>query len=378
MKRIAILGSTGSIGQNTLKVARNLGEEVQVVAIAAKSNIDLLEQQAQEFQPDIIAVFDEDKALQLAKKLPKTEVVAGIEGLEAVASHPNVDFVVSAITGTIGLAPTLAAIHAKKDVGLANKEALVSGGALVMSLVQEKGVNLVPIDSEHSAIFQCLNGEKNENVHRLILTSSGGPFRNYTSKQLSNVTIDQALSHPTWKMGPKITIDSSTLMNKGLEVIEAHWLFDMPIEKIDVVVHPQSIIHSMVEFVDGSMLAQMSAPSMIVPIQYAITYPDRKPGLLKPFDFVKNGTLQFFQPDFGKFRCLQLAYDAVKQGGTLACYMNAANEVLVHRFLDRQISWLDIADKLETLMSKHPSQKVDSLEIVLETDRLARKEAAAV
>ena len=356
-------------------MARHLGEEIQVVALAAKSSVDLLEEQAKAFNPKLIAVFDPDKAQQLKHKLPQTEIVAGMEGLEAVASHPEADFVVSAITGTLGLAPTLAAIRSGKDVGLANKEALVSGGALVMSLAKEKGINLLPIDSEHSAIFQCLHGEDKKAVHRLILTSSGGPFRNYSSDQLQTVTVDQALAHPTWKMGPKVTIDSSTLMNKGLEVIEAHWLFDMPTEKIDVVVHPQSIIHSMVEYIDRSMLAQMGVPNMIVPIQYAITYPERKTGILEPFDFVKNGTLQFFQPDLKKFRCLQLAFDAVKQGGTLPCYMNAANEVLVNRFLEKQISWFEIATKLEDLMTKHPHQNVDSLEMVLKIDKQARKEA---
>ena len=376
MKKIALLGSTGSIGQNTLEVARHLGEEFQIVALAAKSNIDLLERQAKEFRPKIIGIYDKEPARELKKRLPTVEIVAGMEGLEAVASYGEANFVVSAITGTLGLAPTLAAIRAGKDLGLANKEALVSGGALVMSLVREKGINLLPIDSEHSAIFQCLQGEEKGSAGRLILTSSGGPFRTYTSEQLKNVSVEQALAHPTWKMGPKITIDSSTLMNKGLEVIEAHWLFDMPIEKIDVVVHPQSIIHSMVEFIDGSMLAQMSAPSMIVPIQYALTYPGRKRGLPAPFDFNKNGHLQFFRPDLEKFRCLQLAFHAVKQGGTLPCYMNAANEVLVNRFLEKQIAWHEIASKLEDLMFKHPSQSVKTLETILDVDTKARIEAA--
>lgn len=377
MKRIAILGSTGSIGQSTLKVVRHLGDAVQVIALAAGSNIDCLEQQAHEFHPEIIAVYNKDKALELQKRLPHIEVVGGMEGLEAVAAYHNANFVVSAITGTLGLVPTLAAIEAGKDVGLANKEALVSGGALVMSRAKEKGVNILPIDSEHSALFQCLNGEKRASVRRLILTASGGPFRAYSSDQLQGITVDDALKHPTWSMGAKVTIDSSTLMNKGLEVIEAHWLFDMPLEKIDVVVHPQSVIHSMVEYIDNSILAQMGETDMVVPIQYAITYPERLKGSLQQFDFLKNDTLQFFAPDKERFRCLQLAYDAIQEGGSLSCYMNAANEVLVNRFLNREISWQQIATRLDTLMQRHHTESIASLETVLAVDHQARQEALA-
>jgi len=375
MKKIAILGSTGSIGESTIRIARHLKNEIKITALAAKSNIDLLEAQAKEFKPEIIGVFDEDKALELQKRLPNIKVVAGMEGLEEVASHSSADFVVSAMAGTLGLVPTVAAIKAGKNIGLANKEALVSGGALVMSLVKEKGVQLLPIDSEHSAIFQCLNGEKRKEVNRIIITASGGPFRYFTPEQLAVATVDQALCHPTWKMGPKITIDSSTLMNKGLEVIEAHWLFDMPIEKIDVVIHPQSIIHSMVEFTDGSIIAQMGEPSMIVPIQYALTYPDRKPGLQSKFDFMKHNTLQFFMPDFNNFRCLKLAYESIKRGGSLPCYMNAANEVLVNQCLERKISWHDISRKLEELMSRHSVTPIKTLDDVLAVDAMARAEA---
>jgi len=376
MKRIAILGSTGSIGESTLKIARHLKDKIEVRAIAAKSNIDKLEQQAREFSPELIAVFDEDKALELQKRLPNHRVVAGMEGLKAVAGLASVNMVVSAMTGTLGLEPTLAAIKAGKDIGLANKEALISGGGLVTALVKEKGVKLLPIDSEHSAIFQCLNGEDRSAIKRLIITASGGPFKNHTKEQLHNISVDQALNHPTWRMGPKITVDSSTLMNKGLEVIEAHWLFGVSLDKIDVVVHPQSIIHSLVEFVDCSMIAQMGEPNMMVPIQYALTYPDRLPGVFQNFDFIKNGTLQFFAPDFDRFRCLKLAYDAAKKGGTLPGYMNAANEVLVHRFLDKQISWSDISHKLENLMQRHSVQRVSSFEDVIANDKVARKEAA--
>ncbi len=379
MKRIAIIGSTGSIGESTLAVARHLGsDKIKVVALAGNRNIDLLEKQIAEFHPSIVAVGDKAKALQLQARLPdgKTRVLGGMEGIVAAATDRDVDFVVSALSGTAGLAPTVAAIKAKKGIGLANKEALVSGGSLIMSLVKENGVPLIPIDSEHSALFQCLNGENLNRVNRLILTASGGPFRSWPVEQLRQITIDQALAHPNWKMGPKITIDCSTLMNKGLEAIEAHWLFDMPYHKIEVVIHPQSIIHSMVEFADASMKAQMSVPTMLIPIQYALTYPERAPGLIKPFDFTKNGTLEFHAPDLDKFRCLQLSFNAVRVGKSLPCYMNAANEVLVHRFLTKQISWLEIGEKLENLMEAHQAVKSDSLDHILSIDQQARKEAS--
>lgn len=376
MKRISIIGSTGSIGVNTLNVARHLKESVQVVALAAKSNIELLEAQAHEFRPKLIGVYDKDKAKELKRRLPDSEILGGLEGIKAVAAFDLANFVVSSMTGTLGLIPTVAAIEAGKTVGLANKEALVSGGAIVMALARKHGVQIIPIDSEHSAIFQCLNGEKKSAVDRIILTSSGGPFRHFSHEQLAKATVDQALCHPTWTMGPKVTIDSSTLMNKGLEVIEAHWLFDMPLDKIDVVIHPQSIIHSMVEYVDRSIIAQMGEPSMIVPIQYSLTHPERKGGFLAPFDFIKNHTLQFFVPDLLKFPCLRLAYDAARAGESLTCYMNAANEVLVWRCLQKEITWHDISKKLEQLMLSHTSVKINSIEDVLEVDALARFEAS--
>ncbi|MFI0434915.1 MAG: 1-deoxy-D-xylulose-5-phosphate reductoisomerase [Parachlamydiaceae bacterium] len=378
MKNIAILGSTGSIGCNALNVARHLKSSFRVVALAARGNIDLLEQQAREFRPLIIAVFEPDKAFELQQRLPGQTILSGMEGLKAVASCHEAHLIISAIAGTLGLQPTVEAIMAGKDVGLANKEALVSGGALVMRLVKEKGIRLIPIDSEHSAIFQCLKGEKKAEVHRMILTSSGGPFRHKTQEELENVTVEQALNHPTWKMGPKVTIDSSTLMNKGLEVIEAHWLFNLEIDKIEVVIHPQSIIHSMVEYIDHSILAQMGVPSMIVPIQYAMTYPNRSVGLLEPFDFVKHSTLEFFKPDLGKFRCLALAYEAIRRGGSAPCYMNAANEILVERFLRREISWQGISLQLERLLTGHQVQSADTLEAILAIDAQAREEAASI
>lgn len=377
MKHIAILGSTGSIGVNTLNVVRHLGvERFQVKALASHSNIDLLEIQAKEFNPELIAVYNIDKAKELQKRLPSIKIIPGLEGLNAAASYNEVDLVVSAMSGTIGLIPTITAITAGKDIALANKEALVSGGSIVISNVKNYGVRLIPIDSEHSAIFQCLNGENKAAVHRIILTASGGAFRDFSADQLKSVTVDQALKHPTWNMGTKVTIDCSTLMNKGLEVIEAHWLFDIPVEQIQVVIHPQSIIHSMVEFVDNSILAQMGDHSMLTPIQYALTYPERLPGLLKPFDFFKYPTLQFSLPDKNKFRCLQLAFDAIKEGESFPCYMNAANEVLVTRFVKKQIEWNEIASKLENLMQRHKIVKINSLDDVLSVDELARREAA--
>ncbi len=376
-KKISVIGSTGSIGTSTIEVVRNLGKDnVQIVALAAGSNIEKLEEQAKEFNPELIAVFDEKKAAELKKKLPNTTVIPGIEGIIAAATLSSANLVISSMVGTLGLIPTIEAIRSKKDVALANKEALVSGGALVMGLAKENGVRIIPIDSEHSAIFQCLKGNDLQSVNRIILTSSGGPFRTYTPQQLDSVNIEDALNHPTWNMGPKVTVDSSTLMNKGLEVIEAHWLFNMPIEKIDVVIHPQSIIHSMVEYVDGSMLAQMSRPTMLVPIQYAITYPHRSSGLIEPFDFTKHNTLQFYQPDVKKFRCLQLAFDSVNEGNSMPCYMNAANEILVDRFLNKQISWNDISIKLDRLMSSHHKQPINEIDDILIIDALARQEAS--
>lgn len=376
MKKIALLGCTGSIGRSTLEVVRHLKDSLCVVALAAHSNIDLLEQQAKEFSPELIAVYDPAKAKELTKRIPNFHILSGIEGLNAVATYANADQIISAMVGTIGLIPTVEALKAGKNVALANKEALISGGSLVMSLVKEKGSQLLPIDSEHSALFQCLAGEKTSAVNRLILTASGGPFRAYTADQLNQITVEQALNHPTWRMGPKITIDCSTLMNKGLEVIEAHWLFDIPVDKIDVVIHPQSIIHSMVEFVDGSTIAQMGEPNMMVPIQYALTYPNRHKGIMGPLDLVKIRSLEFYSPNLQYFKCLNLAFESLKLGGSFPCFMNAANETLVDRFLQKQIGWTEIANKLEELMLKHVTQKIDSLDHILEVDAEARQKAA--
>lgn len=378
MKSISILGSTGSIGTSALEVIRHLGPEYQVTALAACSNIDLLQEQIKEFRPKLVAVFDEDKAVELKMRLPNQQIIGGQEGILAAAAQPEANVVLSAISGTIGMAPTFEAVKAGKVLALANKEALVSGGSLLIDLAKKKNVPILPVDSEHSALFQCLQGNSIQSVNRLILTASGGPFRSFNLEELRAVTPEKALKHPNWSMGRKITIDSSTLMNKGLEVIEAHWLFGIPLDKIEVVVHPQSIIHSLVEYVDGSMLAQMSEPTMIVPIQYALTYPERKAGLLKPFDFIRHGKLEFSCPDLVKFRALKLAYDAIREGQSLPCYMNAANEVLVYRFLNHEIGWLEIAEKLETLMQKHEKTPVASLEEIVVIDNQARREAETI
>lgn len=372
MKRIAILGSTGSIGRNALAIVENHPQEFTITALAAQENIDLLEAQAKKFHPKIVALYNKDKALELQKRLPHLTVLGGMEGLCAVASHEDSDLVLSAIAGTHGLTPTVAALQAKKNVALANKEALVSGGEFVTRLAKQQGVSIIPVDSEHSAIFQCLKNESIENVRRIVLTASGGPFRTYSDEALQNVNIDQALKHPNWKMGPKVTVDCSTLMNKGLEVIEAHWLFNLPLEQIEVIIHPQSIIHCLVEYIDGSMLAQLNDPDMKIPIQYAMTYPERRQGMLAPFDFLKNQTLQFFLPDMKKFRCLQLAFDAIVSGRSMPCFMNAANEVLVNRFIKNQISWVEISAKLDSLMSQHTCTTLSNLDDILNMDKEAR------
>lgn len=375
MKRIALLGSTGSIGQSTLQVVRHLKDQFQVVALSGHSNLDLLQKQIEEFQPKIVAVANQEKAEELRLRGVKAKIVFGQEGLSELVLHDEVNFVVMAIVGLAALSPTVAALKAKKPVALASKEVLVSAGDLVMDLAKKNGVPLLPIDSEHSALFQCLHGVKKEEVRRLIITASGGPFRNHKAEDLEKVTVDSALNHPTWQMGPKITVDSSTLMNKALEAIEAHYLFDISPDHIEVVIHPQSIIHSMVECIDGSILAQMSVPSMILPIQYAMTYPERHQGILEPFDFVKHGKLEFFAPDYHRFPSLQFAFHAMRAKGSVPNYLNAANEILVDRFLKKEISWLQIMKKLDTLINQHRNVPQDSLEAIFEVDTQARREA---
>ncbi|MEM7175072.1 MAG: 1-deoxy-D-xylulose-5-phosphate reductoisomerase [Chlamydiota bacterium] len=374
-KKIAILGSTGSIGRQTLAVVDHLQEDVEVVALAAHSNIERLETQAVKYRPQLVAVYDKEQALELKKRLPQLNVVAGAEGLIAAATTREVNFVVSALVGAAGIVPTYRAIEAGKDIGLANKEILIAAGEMMIRCAREKQVALLPIDSEHSALFQCLQKEKIDQVRRMILTASGGPFFRVPIKNLGQVTVSDALRHPNWSMGKKITIDSSTLMNKGFEVIEAYYLFGLPVDQIEVVMHPQSLVHGFIECVDGSLLAQLAEPDMKLPIQYALTYPKRKQGILPRFDFQKHPKLEFFPPDLEKFPCLQLAYHAIKEGGTLPCFMNGANEVLVSRFLASEIAWLDIGKKLERLMSAHQTAKVADLETLFAVDAEARLQA---
>ncbi len=375
MKKICVLGSTGSIGSSTLKVIRDSPHLYKVFSLAAHSNIDELEKQAIEFKPKIIAVFDEKKAKELKKKLAGVKIVSSIEGLIEVATHLDVDFVMSAISGSVGLIPTIEAIKTNKVVGLANKEVLVAAGDLVNQLIKRHKATVIPIDSEHSAIFQCLKNENNKAIKRLIITSSGGPFLNYSKEQLKEIVLKDALKHPNFKMGKKITIDSSTMMNKGLEIIEAYHLFNIPQDQINVIVHPEQIIHSMVEFIDGSILAQISEPSMEIPISYALSYPIRESSNINNFDFVKNSKLTFFEPDMEKFLCLSLAILALKIKKSMPCFMNKANEILVARFLENKISWLDIPKKLEKLMSSHTTKNLVDLASILDVEKEATQKA---
>jgi 1-deoxy-D-xylulose-5-phosphate reductoisomerase len=372
MKRIGILGSTGSIGKGALQVIQHLQDKFQVIALAAKSNIDLLEQQAKMFHPEVVAVWDEEKAYQLQKKLPTIPVLAGLEGILAVATHPSVELLLSAMPCFDGVLPTLKAIEAKKTIALANKEALVAAGNLVMELAAKHGTTLIPVDSEHTAILQCLKGEERKNIRRIILTASGGPFREMPKDKLSQITVGDALAHPNYRMGPKVMIDSSTMMNKGLEMIETHYLYGVAIDLIEVVIHPEQIIQSMVEFNDRSIMAQMGEPNMLVPIQVALTYPERYEGNLKPFDFTKAQTMHFAPWDVDRCRCLELAYQSLREGGSMPCFMNGANEVLVERFLNKEIGWFEIGQKLATLMDQHQVAAPKNYEDFASINRLAR------
>lgn len=373
MKSITVLGSTGSIGKNTLEVVRKLSQHFEIFALAAHSNIELLYQQALEFKPKFIAVYDEEKAKILQSQLPHISIIPGLEGLIEVASHQDVDIVLAAMSGSIGIFPAIEAIKKGKRIALANKEVLVSAGEYVMGLAKQYHAEVLPVDSEHSAIFQCLSDQEKPFLSKIILTASGGPFLYYTPEQLEDITVEKALKHPNWKMGAKITIDSSTLMNKGLEVIEAKWLFDLNLSQIDVVIHPQSIIHSMVEFIDGSILAQMGEPDMKGPIQYALSYPNRLSATAKKMSFASAINLQFLPPDQEKFRCLKLAFESLKLGGSASCFLNAANEVLVSRFLKQEITWKDIGIKLEELLSKYSLQETKCLDDILAVDKEARR-----
>ncbi len=376
MKKISILGSTGSIGTQTLDVVRANKDKFEVVAISANSSIDLLLEQIKEFRPKYVAVYNENSAKKLKEMIPsniKIEVLSGMEGLKIISSLNEIDVLLTAIVGMIGLVPTLCAIRNGKDIALANKETLVCAGSLVMSESKKYGVNILPVDSEHSAIFQCLNGEQNKEIEKIILTASGGPFRGKQREELIHITKNEALKHPNWDMGRKISIDSSTLMNKGLEVIEAKWLFGLEPSDIDVVVHPQSIIHSMVQFIDSSVMAQLGCPDMKLPIQYALSYPDRIVSDFDRLDLTKLMTLTFENPDMDTFPCLKLAYDVLKMGGTYSAVLNSANEVLVNEFLEDKIGFYDIPYYIEKTLENHSSITNPTLEEILEIDRWTRE-----
>lgn len=374
-RAISILGSTGSIGTQTLDVAETCG--VPVAALAAHKNVDLLEQQARIFHPHLVAAADSAAASALKQRLADTEirVLAGEEGVKAAASLPQTDTVVTALVGIAGLEPTLAAIDAGKRVALANKETLVCAGPLVMARAKEKGAEIVPVDSEHSAIFQCLQGSHGREVKRILLTASGGPFFGKSRRELASVTPARALKHPNWSMGAKVTIDSATLMNKGLELLEAMSLFSVPPEQIQILIHRESILHSAVEYCDHSVIAQLGAPDMRLPIQYALFWPDRVPGPARELDLFSCGSLSFAQPDLDTFRCLALAIQAAKEGGTAPTILNGANEVAVSRFLEEKIGFLDIARAVEHALDVVPREKADTLDAIRRADKLAREAA---
>lgn len=370
MKRIAILGSTGSIGTQTLDVVRANGD-IEVVGIAAGRNIDALESQIREFSPKICGVWDEEKAKELAVRVADTgtKIVSGMEGLLEIAVMEGYEILVTAVVGMIGIRPTMAAIEAGKDIALANKETLVTAGHLIIPLVKEKKVRLLPVDSEHSAIFQCLNGEHGNKIEKILLTASGGPFRGWTREQMKGVQVEDALKHPNWTMGRKITIDSSTMVNKGLEVMEARWLFGVEMDQVQVVVQPQSVIHSMVEYEDGAVIAQLGTPDMKLPIQYALYYPERSFLAGDRLDFAKLAQITFEAPDFENFHGLSLAYKAGRRGGTLPTVFNAANERAVQKFLDREIGYLTITDMIEAAMEHHTVKENPTVEEILAAEQ---------
>lgn len=376
---LSILGSTGSIGRNALRIVEQFPDRFEIVALAAKENVTLLAQQIDRFAPEVAVVFDENLAQKLKGKLPagkSPEIMYGEDGYKTAASLASVDMVVTAMVGAAGLLPTLSAIDAGKAIALANKETLVMAGEIVTKKAKEKGLKILPIDSEHSAIFQCLSGNRHKDLEKILLTASGGPFLNRPRKEFAGITRDDALNHPTWKMGKKISIDSASLMNKGLEIIEAKWLFGVSHDMIEVVIHPQSVIHSMVAFRDGSVIAQLGIPDMKAAIAYALSYPERLP-LGQPLpDFVSIGALTFEQPDFEKFPCLALAFQAVEIGGTLPAVMNAANEVAVQAFLNQQVSFTQLPEVIRDIMDKHQVVTHPELSEILNADKWARRSAS--
>jgi len=375
-KRVVILGATGSIGESSLKVARDIPERMEIVGLAANSNAEKLAAAANEVRPESVCLVNEEKIDVLRKALEyRPRIFAGEEGLREIAALTNADMVLVAIVGTGGLRPALAAIEAGKDLAVASKEILVMAGEIVMREARENSVHVLPVDSEHNAIFQCLDGRSSD-VRRIILTASGGPFRERSANEFVDLTPEQALKHPTWNMGPKITIDSATLFNKGLEMIEAHWLFGVEMKRVEVVIHPQSIVHSMVEFADGSTLAQLSYSDMCFPIQYAVTWPDRVPNTLPPLNFGKLSKLEFFAPRYDDFPALNLARYAGETGGTLPAVMNAANEIAVAAFLDRRVRFPHIWQVVQEVMNRHTSVAHPDLDEILRADQWARAEAA--
>ena len=372
MKKIGILGSTGSIGTQTLEIVRS-NPDLQVIALAAGSNVSLMEQQVREFHPMLAVMGSEEAATDLKNRIADTDtrVSAGMEGMLELAILPQMEVLVTAIVGMIGIRPTIAAIKAGKTIALANKETLVTAGHIIMPLAKEKGVSILPVDSEHSAIFQSMHGENRERVSKILLTASGGPFRGKKTEELQDITVEDALKHPNWSMGRKITVDSATLVNKGLEVMEAKWLFDVEPEQIQVVVHPQSIIHSMVEYVDGGIMAQLGMPDMKLPIQYALFYPDRRPMDGRRVDFFALKSISFEEPDIKTFRGLQLAYDAIAAGGSMPTVFNAANEKAVGLFLDKKIRFLAIYDLIQGAMEQHQVIANPTVEEILEAEAQA-------
>ncbi len=376
-QKISILGCTGSIGVSTLDVIARHPDRFQAIALSAGSNLDLLLKQIHQHHPRLVSVKTEEEAGQLRKLLddPSIEVIYGSEGAVRVATTDEADMVVSAIVGAAGLLPTLSALQRGKTVGLANKESMVIAGELMRQTASRTGADLLPIDSEHSALFQCLQGNRKEDVKRLILTASGGPFLNRPRSDFDSITVAEALQHPNWSMGAKITIDSATMMNKGLEIMEARWLFDVIIDKISVLIHPQSLVHSLVEYRDGSVMAQLGVPDMRVPIAYALSYPERIESGAESLDLFKQGRLDFFEPDFEKFPCLALAYEVARKGLTYPAVLNAANEIAVAAFLEKKISFVDIEKVNRKTVEAHHPKKVTSLEDILEADRWGRGEA---
>ncbi|MDQ0899778.1 1-deoxy-D-xylulose-5-phosphate reductoisomerase [Paenibacillus sp. V4I7] len=379
MKRIAILGSTGSIGTQTLDIAQHAPDKFQIEALSGGYNSQLLIEQVKKFHPKVVSVATKELADEVSKNVSSsTKVLYGEEGLMEVAASTDADLVVTALVGSQGLKPTMAAIEAGKHIGLANKETLVSAGHIVKDAIRRKGVSLLPIDSEHSAIFQCLNGENRSQIAKITLTASGGSFRDRSREELEGVTVEQALQHPNWSMGAKITIDSATMVNKGLEVIEAHWLFDLSYDEIDVLIHPESVIHSYVEFVDNSVIAQLGNPDMRVPIQYALTYPDRYPTPTHRLDLAAIGKLHFREMDYNRYPCLRMAFESGKQGGTTPTVYNAANEIAVARFLKGEITFLQIEQIIEAVLQKHESHSKPHLDVIHEQDIWARAFASSI